>query len=360
MIKIACVVGARPNFMKIAPILKAMEAYPDMIPLLVHTGQHYDFEMSQVFFNQLDIPEPQINLGIGSESHAVQTAKIMIGFEKVVSHHKSDYILVVGDVNSTIACALVGVKMGVPVIHVEAGIRSFDKTMPEEINRILTDHVSELLLAPTVFACDNLKNESIIKNVYLVGDVMIDTLLKHKEKASNSGIKDSLSVNGEDYCLMTLHRASNVDDEVNLSCIIDAVDYIQRQIVVVLPLHPRTRAKLYLFGLYDKLSSMGKIVITEPLGYLECLNLMMDSKFVLTDSGGMQTETTVLNIPCLTMRTNTERPETLIQGTNTLVGIGSIIGNSQKILDGKGKQGTYPKIWDGHSAERIVSIISKL
>ena len=360
MIKIACVVGARPNFMKIAPILEAMKAYPEIIPLLVHTGQHYDFEMSQVFFNQLDIPEPQVNLGVGSESHAVQTAKIMLGFEKVVSHHKPDYILVVGDVNSTIACALVGVKMGVPVIHIEAGIRSGDKTMPEEINRVLTDHVSALLLTPTVFACDNLKREGITKNVYLVGDVMVDTLLNHKDKAGQSGIKDTLSINGEDYCLMTLHRASNVDDKVNLSCIIDAVDYIQRQIVVVLPLHPRTKAKLMQFKLNDKLSSMGKVIITEPLGYLECLNLMMGCKFVLTDSGGMQTETTVLNIPCLTMRTNTERPETLMQGTNTLVGTQWITQDAQKILDGNGKQGSYPKVWDGHTAERIVSIISKL
>ena len=359
--KIACVVGARPNFMKIAPILEAMKAYPKLEPILVHTGQHYDYEMSQVFFDELEIPKPDVYLSVGSGSHAVQTAKIMIGFEETVNQHKPDAILVVGDVNSTLACALVGAKLCIPVIHVEAGIRSFDRTMPEEINRILTDVISDFLLTPTEDANENLRKEGIAEDkIHLVGDVMVDTLMKYREKASSNGILQELGLTKGSYALMTLHRPANVDVKVNLAGILDALEEIQRSIKIVLSIHPRTKAKIKEFGSEEKLSGMKNMVITEPLGYIKFMGLMINAKFVLTDSGGMQTETTVLNIPCITMRENTERPETIREGTNTLVGNNTqlIIEECQKILNGQGKSGSYPSIWDGHTAERIAMIIS--
>ena len=359
--KIACVVGARPNFMKIAPILVAMKDYPKMEPILIHTGQHYDYEMSQVFFDELEIPKPDVYLGVGSGSHAVQTAKIMIGFEETINQYKPDAILVVGDVNSTLACALVGAKLCIPVIHVEAGIRSFDRTMPEEINRILTDVISDFLLTPTEDANENLRKDGISEEkMHLVGDVMIDTLMKYREKASSNGILKDLGLDNKSYALMTLHRPSNVDVKENLSGILDALEEIQRSIKIVLSIHPRTKAKIKEFELKEKLSGMKNMIITEPLGYIKFMGLMINAKFVLTDSGGMQTETTVLNIPCITIRENTERPETIREGTNTLVGNNTqlIIEECQKILDKKGKSGSYPSIWDGHTAERIALIIN--
>jgi len=360
--KIACIVGARPNFMKIAPILEEMKKYPNLEPILVHTGQHYDYEMSQVFFDELNIPKPDIYLGVGSGSHAVQTAKIMIAFEESVIQHKPDSVLVVGDVNSTLACALVSAKFCIPVVHVEAGIRSFDRTMPEEINRIMTDVISDYLFTPTEEANVNLRKEGISEDkIFLVGDIMIDTLLKYKEKALSSKILEDLKLSKESYAIMTLHRPSNVDVKPNLVSILDAVDAIQNKIKIVLAIHPRTRARVKEFGLEDKIAEMNNLIITDPLGYLEFMGLTINAKFALTDSGGMQTETTVLNIPCLTMRGNTERPETLRDGTNTLVGNDTklIVEESMKILDGKGKSGTYPRIWNGHTAVRIVDILYK-
>ncbi|MFC1718659.1 non-hydrolyzing UDP-N-acetylglucosamine 2-epimerase [Candidatus Poribacteria bacterium] len=359
--KIACVVGARPNFMKIAPLLEAMAEYPDLDPLLVHTGQHYDYEMSQIFFEELDIPEPDIYLRVGSGSHAVQTGKIMMAFEEVVTEHKPDLILVVGDVNSTLASTLVGAKLLIPVAHVEAGIRSFDRTMPEEINRILTDAVSNYLFTPTKDASDNLKKEGIPEDkITLVGDIMIDTLLKYREKASSSGILDELELEKRTYALMTLHRPFNVDVKANLINILDAIMEIQSRTKIIFPMHPRTKARVEEFGLSDMMSSMENLVMIDPLGYLSFMGLMVNSKFVLTDSGGMQTETTVLNIPCLTMRENTERQETVREGTNILVGSDTqfIIEESMKILDGNGKTGSYPSIWDGHTAQRVARMLS--
>lgn len=359
--KIACVVGARPNFMKIAPLLEAMNDYPSLNPLLVHTGQHYDYEMSQVFFDELEIPKPDVYLKVGSGSHAVQTAKIMIAFEESVIQHKPDAILVVGDVNSTLACALVGAKICIPVVHVEAGIRSFDRTMPEEINRVMTDVISDILFTPTEDANKNLEKEGIErKKVFLVGDVMIDTLMKYKNKAESNGILDEMGLEKRSYVLMTLHRPFNVDIKDNLVAIFEALNEIQKHIKIVLAIHPRTRLRIKEFNLEEKVSQMKNLIITDPLGYLKFMGLMINAKFVLTDSGGMQTETTVLNIPCLTMRENTERPETIREGTNTLVGNDTqlIIKESMNILDGKGKNGIYPAIWDGHAAERIAKIIN--
>ena len=360
--KIACIAGARPNFMKIAPILKAIKKYSRLESVLVHTGQHYDYEMSQVFFEELDIPKPDVYLGVGSGSHAIQTAKIMMAFEETVNQYKPELVLVVGDVNSTMACAIVSAKFCIPIAHVEAGIRSFDRTMPEEINRILTDVISDLMFTPTEEANENLRKEGISDDkIFLVGDVMIDTLLNYKEKASSIGILHELGVSEGSYALMTLHRPSNVDVKENLLKILDALDAIQRKIKIILSLHPRTKARLKEFNLEDRVSKMSNLIITDPLGYLEFLGLMLSAKLVLTDSGGMQTESTVLNIPCLTLRENTERPETIKYGTNTLVGNDTefIIEESFKILDGKGKSGTYPDIWDGHTAERVVSIINE-
>jgi len=361
-LKIACIAGARPNFMKIAPIFEAIGKYPNLKPILVHTGQHYDYEMSQIFFDEFGIPKPDFHLGVGSGSHAVQTAKIMMAFEETVIPHKPDLILVVGDVNSTLACALVGAKLCIPIAHVEAGVRSHDKTMPEEINRILTDAISDYLFATSENAKLNLQTEGIPNDrIYLVGDVMIDTLLKNKEKFSSTNILDHLGLEKSSYALMTLHRASNVDIMSNLTRILDAIDTIQQRIKIVLPLHPRTRSRIKEFGLEDKVRNMEDMIITEPLGYIEFMGLMIGAKFVLTDSGSMQIETTVLNIPCLTLRENTERPETIIEGTNELVGIDTelIVEKSMDILDGKGKSGTYSKLLDGHASERIVSVINE-
>ena len=361
--KIACVVGARPNFMKIAPILEAMKEYPALEPLLVHTGQHYDYEMSQIFFEDLDIPKPDVYLGVGSGSHGAQTGKIMTSFEETVLEHKPDLILVVGDVNSTLACTIVGAKLWMPVAHVEAGIRSFDRTMPEEINRILTDVISDYLFTRTEEAGENLKREGIAEErIYLVGDVTIDTLMKYKDKASFTGILGELGVESGSYVIMTLHRPSNVDIKANFVSILRALAEIQEQIKILFPMHPRTRARVEEFGLGDMISAMKNLIIVEPLGYLKFMGLMINSKFVLTDSGGMQTESTVLGIPCLTMRENTERPETLEIGTNTLVGNDTqlIIEESRKILDGNGKTGSYPEIWDGHTAERIAKLLDNL
>ena len=361
--KIACVVGARPNFMKIAPILEAMEKYPDLEPLLVHTGQHYDYEMSQIFFEELDIPKPDVYLDVGSGSHGAQTGKIMVSFEETVLEHNPDLILVVGDVNSTLACTIVGAKLWIPVAHVEAGIRSFDRTMPEEINRILTDAVSDYLLTPTEGANENLKKEGVKEDrIHLVGDIMIDTLMKYRDRASSSGILDELSLESGSYVIMTLHRPSNVDVKANFVSILNALSEIQQRIKIVFSMHPRTKARVAEFGLGDMISDMKNLIIVEPLGYLKFMGLMINSKFVLTDSGGMQTESTVLGLPCLTMRENTERPETLEAGTNTLVGNDTqiIIEESRKILDGNGKKGTYPEIWDGHTAERIAKLLDNL
>ena len=362
MKKLCCVVGDRPNFMKIAPIMRALQEHGKNInPILVHTGQHYDEAMNDTFFEQLEIPQPDIHLEVGSGSHAIQTAEIMKQFELVIEKEKPDAILVVGDVNSTIACALVASKLGVRVIHVEAGLRSYDRTMPEEINRILTDQLSSLLFTTEKEAEQNLAKEGISGDrVRFVGNVMIDTLFYNLEKTEK--VKDILLRNNLNFKLdngfgiITLHRPSNVDNLDVLKDLIRTLSDISKQLPLIFPVHPRTIQKIEDANLKSLLESEN-IICTGPLPYLDLLGLMRNANMVLTDSGGIQEETTALGIPCITMRENTERPITITDGTNTLVGI-----ERQKILDAAndvfadgGKAGHVPELWDGHAAERIVS-----
>ncbi len=360
--------GARPNFMKVAPLLRAMHKFNEERDkffelILVHTGQHYDYEMSQVFFQDLELPEPDIYLGVGSGTHAEQTGKVMIEFEKVLFREKPDLVLVVGDVNSTLAAALAAVKLCIPVAHVEAGLRSYDRTMPEEINRLLTDAISDYLFTPSLDADENLKKEGIPKDkIFLVGDVMVDSLLYNKAKAAQSEILPQLNLAEGGYVLLTLHRPSNVDNRETLLRIIKALTEISHRIPIVFPAHPRTQKKLKEFDLLNHLPiSNHQFLLIEPLGYLDFLNLEMNAKFVMTDSGGIQEETTVLNIPCLTLRNTTERPITIAQGSNVLVwnNTQKIIEEAFKILDGNAKKGTCPELWDGRAAERIVKVLAK-
>ncbi len=358
--KIVNVVGARPNFMKIAPLMKSFRANRAIEAVLVHTGQHYDEKMSDLFFRELEIPEPDVNLEIGSGSHAVQTAAIMQAFEPVLHQHKPDAVLVVGDVNSTIACGLVAVKMGIKLIHVEAGLRSHDRSMPEEINRILTDAISDLLFCTEASGVENLRREGIPeRKVHLVGNVMIDTLLLHREKAAASKILGVLGLSGSDYAVVTLHRPSNVDSPAVLRSIFSALEQIGQDMSVVFPVHPRTRERLAAF---DIQAAGGHIRLVDPLGYLDFLKLVSTASVVLTDSGGIQEETTILNVPCLTRRENTERPVTIQSGTNQLVGADPvrILRAYRKIRTHSRLAAKPPPFWDGHSAERMTRIILEM
>ena len=365
MIKIICVCGARPNFMKIAPLMKAFAAAGGFETLLVHTGQHYDEKMSQLFFEQLAIPKPQVNLEVGSGSHAVQTAEIMRRFEPVVLEFKPDYVLVVGDVNSTIACGLVAVKLGVKLAHVEAGLRSFDRAMPEEINRVLTDAISDLLFVTEPSGVDNLRREGVDPaRIHLVGNVMIDTLLANRAQAAASTILAELHLAEKGYAVVTLHRPSNVDDLATLGGILDAFEEIQREIALVFPVHPRTRHNLAQSGLAAQLARMPNLKLIEPVGYLDFLRLLSAARLVLTDSGGIQEETTILGVPCLTLRENTERPITLTEGTNRLVHVtrADILAHYRAIAaDGHAAAPRpAPRLWDGKAAERIAAILAAL
>ena len=358
--RIINVVGARPNFMKIAPLMSAMKSEPQILPLLVHTGQHYDERMSDLFFRQLGIPKPDVNLEVGSGSHTVQTAQIMTRFEPVLLEYKPDYVLVVGDVNSTIACGLVAVKLGVKLTHVEAGLRSFDRSMPEEINRILTDSISDLLFVSEQSGVDNLRREGIAEDkIHFVGNVMIDSLLQHRARAEASNILDVLSLDRRRYAVVTLHRPSNVDTPEALANTVDILDHAQKRLLVVFPIHPRTLKNVVSFGLRSKLKGMKNLRLIEPLGFLEFLKLMSCARVVLTDSGGIQEETTILGVPCLTLRENTERPVTCQLGTNRLVGTDRVrvIAALDKVLGSDDMTPTAPPLWDGHAAERIVKIM---
>jgi len=359
-IKSISVIGARPNFVKVAPIIKEMNKYNDIKHLLIHTGQHYNYEMSKIFFNDLDIPNPDFFLGVGSGSHAEQTATIMIEFEKVLVEEKPDLIIVVGDVNSTLACSIVASKMLIPVAHVEAGLRSFDRTMPEEINRIVTDSLSDFLFTTCHDANKNLEREGIPKEkIHFVGNVMIDTLKNFLNKSENSKIRKKLKLLNENYIILTLHRPSNVDNKSVFVSIIKALKDIQKKIKIVFPAHPRTIKMINFFKLNNEFKKMKNFIFIEPLSYLDFLHLVKRSKFVMTDSGGIQEETTVLNIPCLTLRRNTERPITITEGSNILVGNNykKIIEESFKILNGQVKKAKIPELWDGKAAERIVTIL---
>jgi len=363
MIKIICVCGTRPNFMKIAPIMRVFEATGNFETLLVHTGQHYDENMSRLFFDDLGIPRPDINLEVGSASHAAQTGEIMKRFEPVVLDFKPDYVLVVGDVNSTIACGLVAVKLGVKLIHVEAGLRSFDWTMPEEINRILTDRISDLLFVTEQSGVDNLAKEGVDSDkVHLVGNVMIDTLMANRERAKKSDILSRLELKEKGYAAITLHRPSNVDDLDKFAEIITAFEEIQKEIKLVFPMHPRTRNNISGSELEKRIEAMSNFILLEPVGYLDFLCLMSNAALVMTDSGGIQEETTILGVPCMTLRENTERPVTITEGTNHLAHITTkdILKNYREIRDsGQDNAGGIPKFWDGKAAERIARTIAR-
>ena len=361
MLKILNIVGARPNFMKIAPIVREMKRREnDFLPLLVHTGQHYDAAMSDSFFTDLGIPQPDYHLEIGSASHAVQTARIMMAFEPIILAEKPDWVVVVGDVNSTIACALVCAKLNVKVAHVEAGLRSRDRTMPEEINRLLTDQISDLLLTPSEDGDENLLKEGIERDkIKFVGNVMIDSLFYNLEKAKQLKVRESLGLADQEYAVLTLHRPSNVDDEATFSGLLEALVTISEKLPVIFPAHPRTRGNIERFGLAEKIAS-SNIHLIEPLGYLDFMNLYSGAKMVLTDSGGLQEETTALGIPCLTLRENTERPMTISHGTNILVGTNpeKIKQAAAEILnraDAPDKR--IPPLWDGKTAERICAAL---
>jgi UDP-N-acetylglucosamine 2-epimerase (non-hydrolysing) len=355
------VVGARPNFMKIAPILSELTRHPDEFQsLLVHTGQHYDTKMSDVFFDDLGLPAPDVFLGVGSGSHAVQTAQTMIAFERVLLDYRPDWTLVVGDVNSTIACALDAAKLGIKVAHVEAGLRSRDRSMPEEINRILTDSISDLLFTPSRDGDANLRAEGILpEKICFVGNVMIDSLLRFESYASQTNALDEAGIRAKEYGLVTLHRPSNVDDPDRLKCILNALERIQKRTRLVFPVHPRTRKMMIDFGFMERIDRMDRLMLMDPVGYKDFLQFERNALVVLTDSGGIQEETTVFGVPCLTLRENTEWPETIERGTNVLVGLNEerIVAEAFRIADGKGKKGGIPEGWDGHAAERVVKAL---
>ena len=358
-IKLILVAGARPNFMKIAPVIKAIEKeivqqHADIIYKLVHTGQHYDVQMSQVFFKDLDIPIPHLNLDVGSASHAVQAANIMIRFEKVCFDENPDWVVVVGDVNSTMACTLVASKMGIKVAHVEAGLRSFDRSMPEEINRIVTDSLADLLFTPSPDADENLKNEGISRSkIRYVGNVMIDTLVANLEKARKKQTHTTLGLEKKAFGYVTLHRPCNVDEKTSLDAIMKNLYQVASEIPIIFPVHPRTKKMLAKHHI--SVSENNHFRLIEPVGYHDSVCLTEHARFVLTDSGGLQEETTFFRTPCLTLRPNTERPITMTEGSNALTTIDSLLADVEGVLNGPVCKGSVPDLWDGHAAERVVT-----
>lgn len=361
--RITCVVGARPNFMKMAPIIEALRATPGLVPTLIHTGQHYDPIMSKVFFDDLGMPKPDIYLGVGSGGHSEQTARVMIEIDKVVAADRPDFILVVGDVNSTMAAALVASKRLIPLGHVEAGLRSHDRTMPEEINRMVTDILSDLLFTTSLDAEPNLVREGVDPGkIRFVGNVMIDSLLKHRQRARDlSTVLADLALTPKKYVVVTLHRPSNVDEAEGLTGILGALGRLAAERTVLFPVHPRTRGRIAEFGLEPLLARHPGLRLIDPLGYLDFLRLLDDAELVVTDSGGIQEETTVLDVPCLTVRPNTERPVTVTEGTNLLIGTdpARIVEEGLKVFGGQRKSGRVPPLWDGHAAERIAAVLAE-
>jgi len=360
--RIVLVAGARPNFVKIAPLRLALSDREGLEALVVHTGQHYDDEMSAAFFRDLSIPEPDYHLGVGSASHAVQTARIMEAFDRLLDEVPVDLVVVVGDVNSTLACSLVAVKRSIPVAHVEAGLRSFDRSMPEEINRLVTDAVSTYLFTPSRDADENLKREGCdASRIHFVGNVMVDTLLRFRDRAlSTSGVLTKLGLVPGGYAVLTLHRPRNVDDPAAFESILGALEVIARDTPVVYPVHPRSRRTLEGRGLSARARAIGGLILTDPLGYLDFVALQGQAGFVMTDSGGVQEETTVLGVPCLTLRPNTERPITVTEGTNKVVGTdpAAIVEAARAAVAGSGA-GKVPELWDGRASERIADTLEQ-
>ena len=356
--KVLAVVGARPNFVKIAPIMAELAEYPYITTTLVHTGQHYDAKMSDSFFANLEIPRPDTNLKVQSGGAIAQIAEIMTRLEPVLERVHPDIVVVVGDVNSTVAATLAAVKMGRPVAHVEAGLRSFDRGMPEEVHRVLTDSVSDLLFTSEPSGQENLVREGVDpERIHFVGNVMIDTLFRYRERARQSDVLDRLALRPGGYAVLTLHRPSNVDDEGTLGMLLGAVARIQAEIPVVFPVHPRTRQRLE--ALAGILPAMPGLRLADPMPYLDFVQLMAEARCVLTDSGGIQEETTALRVPCLTLRQNTERPITVTRGTNRIVGTdpAAIYGSWREVAEGKSTAGELPELWDGKAAGRIVRIL---
>lgn len=362
-IKIVLVAGARPNFMKVAPLFSEMSRLPSVFqPVILHTGQHYDYEMSKVFFEDLDLPDPHYFLGVGSGTHAEQTGKIMIEFDRAIQSERANLVVVFGDVNSTLACSVTAKKLFIPVAHVEAGLRSFDMTMPEEINRKVTDAISDILFTPSKDGDENLIREGVERNkIHLVGNIMIDslvTILKKIDQSYEDKVFQKFGLKKNNFVLVTLHRPSNVDDKNNLERVMHFLNCLSLKIPVIFPVHPRTKKNIS--GLDTSCSVNENFKIVEPLRYKEFITLEKYSRFVVTDSGGIQEETTYLNTPCLTLRTNTERPVTITEGTNELVTHENIGQKIDRILMGNWKQGKLPELWDGKTAQRIVDILKEM
>jgi UDP-N-acetylglucosamine 2-epimerase (non-hydrolysing) len=359
--KIDLIVGARPNYMKAAPIYRALNKYPEKFNVrLVHTGQHYDEKMSHIFFRELELPQPDVYLGVGSGRHGEQTGKIMIEYEKSIIDNLPDLVLVAGDVNSTMACSLVAAKLYVKVGHIEGGLRSRDWSMPEEINRIVTDRIADYLFTTSPDAEENLRAEGVdAAKIHFVGNTMIDSLNYYLPRVKHLNLRDKYSIEERKFILVTLHRPSNVDNDQTLHELIQVLCQIQERMPIIFPMHPRTRKMLAEFGLNGLLDNAPDLIITEPLGYMEFLKLESTAFLVLTDSGGVQEETTALGIPCLTLRENTERPITIWEGTNELVGSDPqrVLERTNAILGGERKTGKIPQFWDGQAAERIAAVL---
>lgn len=359
--KLIIIAGARPNFMKIAPLIHAAQSYNNRAMgdgakiqwRLVHTGQHYDVQMSEIFFRELGIPEPDVSLDVGSGSHAIQTARVMERFEPVCTDYKPDWVVVVGDVNSTVACTLVATKLGIRVAHVEAGLRSFDRTMPEEINRLVTDAIADLLLTPSSDADDNLRREGVPnEKICCVGNIMIDCLVANLDRVHANTLVADMGLRPGAFAYVTLHRPSNVDNRATLTSIFDSLRRIARTIPIVFPIHPRTRKMLRSFDLSPK---NGDLRFLDPLGYHDSLSLTKDARMVLTDSGGLQEESTYFRTPCLTLRPNTERPITLLVGSNMLTTPATLFGDATDILNGPLRRGACPPLWEGKAAHRVLA-----
>jgi len=363
IIKLLIVTGARPNFMKVAPLLKAIDRYnqsrsnnePYLESFLVHTGQHYDENMSDIFFKELGIRQPDVDLEVGSGSHAYQTANMILRSEPICLSYKPDWVIVIGDVNSTLACALVCSKIGIKVAHVEAGLRSFDRTMPEEINRVVTDALSDLLFTPSEDANANLIAEGIQKSkIKFVGNIMIDSLVEKLPEVKNSQIIDQLGLSPHKYIYMTLHRPSNVDNKEKFSLIIDYLSEISKKIDIVYPVHPRTKKLILEMKLVEISGSLNRLRFIDPIGYIDSLCLVNKARLVITDSGGLQEEATFFRTPCLTLRPNTERPITIKLGSNKLTSLSNLINDVNDVLDGPQKKGEIPPLWDEKTSERII------